>query len=529
MYLSTRSGVPAPPYELFHDDVIIDPIDIYLVHRGPDTKEELVRPLTYLLKCLGVKCFADTSTEDYSMPLGRNNEESMRRGLTACTFALVILSETFCDSVHCVSETNTLLLREQQEHRTIVIPAIYTGSIHDQQYRIFNRTSSLVRRGESAKAFTIKMASEILRLLKRTEPHRSMLRYYLTSYERSVEDIPEEEAEDYPMTVQLSPLSLREKKSTGRSLVLNSLDSPSTAASSRSYSTLSSSVGVTWSRPLVIPSHFLRGSVGRADELEHLHSVLSGKNDADETEEESDHTGKCAILRGPPGMGKTVLAAMYADRRQAEYPGGVLWLTLGPNKVTIDDSIPILQEMIKNTFPELMLQDGYSKIYSAEEVRNLLSFYPAHKAGKLRSESPLLVILDDVWSDDVLVGIKEALPLDCAVLMTTRNYDVAFALEDSDRGIINLDVLSEKDAVKLLRSKAKEISLETATMVARGLGFHAQALTVAAGSLSCRRGEGYDEVAVQIVQRLNDGEGVGDLPRFGRASRKKLQLRKPWM
>jgi tetratricopeptide (TPR) repeat protein len=519
--LSTRSGVPAPPYALFDDDDV-EPIDVYLVHRGPDSKDEIVRPLAYVLKCLGVKCFADTSTEEYSMPLGQNNEISMRRGLSACQYGVVILSETFCDSIHCVSETNTLLYREQREKRSIIIPAFYTSSIHDQQYRIFNQKSSLVRRDESAKGFALKIAIEILRLLKRPEPHRSLMRYYLTKYETSLEDLQEG---DFPINVRLSSrqssnllLSSQhglESLSPSNLLLSSQHGGLEPPLSTRSYSTLTSSVGVTWSRPLVIPSHFLRGAVGRLDELEYLHSVLCAEESGSST-----IMGNCAILRGPPGMGKTVLAAMYADRRKADYPGGVLWLTLGPNKVTLDDSIPILQEMIKTTFPELMLQDGYSKIYSAEEVRNLLAFYPAHKAGKLRSESPVLIILDDVWSEDVLAGVKEALPLDFVVLMTTRDYHVAFSLADSDRGIITLDVLSQDDAVKLLRSKAKEISIETATMVAKGLGFHAQALTLAAGSLSCRRGEGYDEVAVQIVQRLSDGEGFGDLPRSGRLSRK---------
>jgi hypothetical protein len=135
----------------------------------------------------------------------------------------------------------------------------------------------------------------------------------------------------YPRSRRLSDHSFSCRRRANRNIdyLLNVLDLPS-AATSRSYSTLSSSVGVTWSRPLVISSRFLRGSVGRADELEHLHSVLTAN---DVAEKESDQTENS-------WTGKTVLTltAMYADPAKiGYYPGGVLWLTLGPNKVTLDD------------------------------------------------------------------------------------------------------------------------------------------------------------------------------------------------
>jgi hypothetical protein len=53
----------------------------------------------------------------------------------------------------------------------------------------------------------------------------------------------------------------------------------------------------------------------------------------DVAEKESDQTENS-------WTGKTVLTltAMYADPAKiGYYPGGVLWLTLGPNKVTLDD------------------------------------------------------------------------------------------------------------------------------------------------------------------------------------------------
>lgn len=57
-------------------------------------------------------------------------------------------------------------------------------------------------------------------------------------------------------------------------------------------------------------------------------------------------------------------------------------------------------------------------------------------------------------------------------------FDVAFALETRGDAIQNLDVLSEEDARTLLLSKVSDLEDVIADQVARGLGYHAQALTL---------------------------------------------------
>jgi hypothetical protein len=87
-----------------HDEIVF-----FLSHRGPDTKEILVRPLSYILSELGIPHFFDQS--DDSMKLALTNSEQMARAAWHCRMGVVILSPHFADSKWCLRELNTFLLR----------------------------------------------------------------------------------------------------------------------------------------------------------------------------------------------------------------------------------------------------------------------------------------------------------------------------------------------------------------------------------------------------------------------------------
>ena len=505
-FLRTKQGEVIPPYQLLHETEARPSVDIYLVHRGPDTKRDVVEPVAHLLKTLGVPSFCDSLPELYSMPLGHDKVLSMRRGLSFCRLAVVLLSERFCDSPYCVKEVNTLLLREHREKRNIIIPALYTGSLEDSAHApIFGNRSTLVRRSESSRGFARKLVETVLRRLDRPVPCPNLLRYYLNEHQNSLQDIEDDDSAP-PLSVNYA--------STARS-----------SFSSLSTHTVVGPPALEWKRPFSVPRHFLYGSVGREHELSDLHNRLRPPPGSGES-----HRGSSAALHGSAGMGKTVLAALYAERygsnskeNECCYPGGVLWLTIGPQRRMLDDAIWVWQEMIQQTFPELLLQDKGSKdgkVYEAEEVRNLLSYHP-NRTGTFRSESPLLVVVDDVWGEEILTATLKALPLDCRVIVTTRDADVAFALEKGEESIFRLDVLSEQDAICLLQSKVRDLKDDTAKTLSRGMGCHAQALTLAAGTLSNRRRLGYDKVVEKILNHLNNGDGFGGLPRLGRRASSK--------
>jgi hypothetical protein len=75
-----------------------------------------------------------------------------------------------------------------------------------------------------------------------------------------------------------------------------------------------------------------------------------------------------------------------------------------------------------------------------------------------------------------------------------------------------------------LQKKATGLPKKIAEKVARGLGYHPQALTLAAGTLAIRKDEGYKVTAKKLLKRAKKGKGFGYLPLLDEAD--KLQLSK---
>lgn len=110
--ISDVQPFPAPPGQELKDGVS-DHAEIvfFLSHRGPDTKEILVRPLSFILRQLGIPHFFDQS--DDSMKLGKTNGDQMASAAWHCRVGVVILSAHFADSKWCLRELNTFLHRRQ--------------------------------------------------------------------------------------------------------------------------------------------------------------------------------------------------------------------------------------------------------------------------------------------------------------------------------------------------------------------------------------------------------------------------------
>ncbi|MBX3001309.1 MAG: hypothetical protein KF893_22500, partial [Caldilineaceae bacterium] len=259
-----------------------------------------------------------------------------------------------------------------------------------------------------------------------------------------------------------------------------------------------------WKRPDQTRADLARGAVGRAAELDELHRRLSRGEDAALVS-----LGTATALRGQPGIGKTVLAAMYATRYGDDYPGGVLWLEVGPRLRSRDSVTPLLQQMARPAYDANLAADLLENVvFSAEAVAALLGGHGA-----------MLIVLDDVWSEEVVAELKAAAPADASLLLTTRDYDVAFALEKRDDAIQRLDVLSQADARLLLHSKVPHLDNGLAADLAAGLGCHAQALTLAAGALNRRGGGRHAQTVTEIVEAVRLGRNFGDLPRMDKADR----------
>jgi hypothetical protein len=138
----------------------------FLSHRGPDTKEALVRPLSFILDKLGVPHFFDQS--DDAMKLGKMNYEQMAEATWSCRVGVVVLSDAFCKSSWCLKELNTFLLRRHQEppSKFILLPIYYNPyllSTDPLYYPVIGPISSLVRKNEeAAHEFLVSMVPRLM-------------------------------------------------------------------------------------------------------------------------------------------------------------------------------------------------------------------------------------------------------------------------------------------------------------------------------------------------------------------------------
>lgn len=261
-----------------------------------------------------------------------------------------------------------------------------------------------------------------------------------------------------------------------------------------------------WQRPSQRWNRRIRGAVGREEELAELHTRLTSGGSVALISK-----GASAALRGQPGIGKSVLADMYVERYGAGYEGGVIWLDIGPAARYAFHMTPHLQQLAALAYED--------PLQAAKMLENC-ELAPEVVAALLARHGPLLVVADDLWSEEALAALKAALPAECSLLLTTRDYDVAFSLEEREEAILQLDVLRKEDARALLQSKVSGLADDLADRLAAGLGRHAQALALAAGALLARRrAQPYAKTVDEILQRVAAGRGFGDLPRLDKAER----------
>ena len=149
-----------------------------------------------------------------------------------------------------------------------------------------------------------------------------------------------------------------------------------------------------------------------------------------------------AIVRGWPGVGKTTLVGVLArdpDITQA-FPDGVLWTSL--------DQKPALISIIAG-WGRALGRDDLLRLATAEEAVIQLAAMLQHKR--------MLLIVDDVWDAAHGALFQQARGADCGLLITTRLTEVANALGYTERAVYNLPVLSEDDALKLMRILAPTV------------------------------------------------------------------------
>ena len=224
--------------------------------------------------------------------------------------------------------------------------------------------------------------------------------------------------------------------------------------------------------------------IGREDD------ILSIKERLTKAKESDNSIHVLTAIKGWPGVGKTTIASAIAYEKDiaSVFPDGVLWTSLGQNP-------NLLSEL--TTWGRALGMEEISRAKSIKEAHYLL-------AGLLKNKCMLLII-DDVWRTE------DAIPFNlggvgCATLVTTRLDAVAYALASKVDNIYRLKVLSDEDALELLRQLAPSIldmhKLECIDLV-RELEGLPLALQVAGRLLNTEANYGFS--VSELIKDLREG------------------------
>lgn len=229
---------------------------------------------------------------------------------------------------------------------------------------------------------------------------------------------------------------------------------------------------IAWPDDYVYGTHGLKSStehfVDREQVLQSLQSLMQ--------------PGSIVGLTGIGGIGKSEVAAVYADRHGKEYSGGVYWIGVGDS---LNNGLHMLGRQLPARPYEPPLESARQQISQAKEA---------------------LFILDNVLSPTGLADFLALTPhwqaQQCCVLFTTRESDW------NDYPRLRVDKLDEADAVQLLlqssnKPAASEEAAAHAPSICRLLGFWPLAIRLAAPQLS--------RTSLVDYRRKLEADGLGNL------------------
>jgi len=247
-------------------------------------------------------------------------------------------------------------------------------------------------------------------------------------------------------------------------------------------------VTLHWQRPCMTRANLTERAVGRQGELDQLRAQLrtaSGNGDDVAIVGKS----RSQAVEGMPGVGKSTLAALYAAACAADteaYPGGVLWLQLGPSYTTAASVHAALSALVAlvygggdqafaleamPTAPQVLEQIQralQNALFSAEAICRMLAVH-----------GRTLVVVDDLWERALWPDIRGMLPAEAHILVTTRDDRVARAVGHP----LPLDVLTLPDALTLIAQELPRMPEALARRLIRIVGAHPMALRIILGDL----------------------------------------------
>ena len=179
-------------------------------------------------------------------------------------------------------------------------------------------------------------------------------------------------------------------------------------------------VPLKWRRPEEFQRNLTEKAVGRREELADLRRALANGSAA------VVGKGASGALHGLPGVGKSTLAALYAETYAGDYPGGVLWLQLTPDMTTPESAGSELSRAAAYAYS--MDVQAWRMFIAAQQLPGAdpaavlrgATFAPEIVRGLLTDHGRLLVVADNVWERAVVAPIRAILPFDAHLLVTVR-------------------------------------------------------------------------------------------------------------
>ena len=191
------------------------------------------------------------------------------------------------------------------------------------------------------------------------------------------------------------------------------------------------------------------------------------------------------------GIGKTYLATQLAIEVQDHFPAGVIVLKLGERIIREQDAQPLLRDLAGYAFAEQTLQ-----IIEQLQPQRVRAWLEETAPGRL------LVIFDDIWDSEPLRLLEQAVPANAVRIVTTRDANIAQALDGRRKG---LDRLTLEDGIALLEVRlacqGDTIYYDALKKLVETLGRHAQALDIIAARI--KKPQRIEE----ILQELELGVG----------------------
>ena len=172
--------------------------------------------------------------------------------------------------------------------------------------------------------------------------------------------------------------------------------------------------------------------IGRDQTIDNLRQMLTSIDNENKT--------RMLVLQGWPGIGKTTISAALAHDLliQRHFTDGILWASLG-------QSPDMMATLVKwgNALNLPAVQQARS-INDASQILNTTLH-----------DKRVLLIVDDIWEDAHFRPFNIGGP-DCAILVTSRLNRVAQALITRKDQLYKIPVLTEDQALALLRELAPD-------------------------------------------------------------------------